>query len=122
MREQQFKIRMYQDNVALRFEPLEARSKGGLHLPENRKSEKTRVATVLSVGPGHTNKSGVFVPTQVKVGERVVVDQHAGQDYSMDLSCPRQNKPTEWANEHGEFRIVREEEILCVLEESEAAE
>jgi chaperonin GroES len=114
-------IRMYQDNVALRFERLPERSVGGLHLPQTR-SEKTRTAVVLSVGPGHVNKVGVFVPTQVQVGERVVVDQHAGQDYSLDLSCPRQNKPTEWANEQGEFRIVREDEILAVLDEAQAAE
>ena len=114
-------IRMYQDNVAVRLEPLEQVSAGGLHLPQSRK-EKTRSATVLAVGPGHY-KGATFVPTQVQVGDRVIIDQIAGQNYDLDLSVPRHNKPTNWADERGEFRIIREDEILAVVEpEAKAAE
>jgi co-chaperonin GroES (HSP10) len=113
-------IRMHQDNVAIRLEPLEQVSAGGLHLPQTRQ-EKTRKAVVLAVGPGHHNRSGHFVPTQVKAGDRVIVDAFAGQDYSMDLNAPRHNKPTEWGDERGEFRIIREDEIQAVIEDDARA-
>lgn len=116
-------FRCYQDNVLLRFEELPKLSAGGLHLPDTRRGEKTRQAVVVAVGPGHTNRGGHFIPTTVKVGSRVVVDAQAGQNYELDLSVPRHNKPTEWADGSGEFRIVREEEILCDLgADAEAAE
>jgi chaperonin GroES len=114
-------FRAYQDNVVLRFERLPTRTASGLHLPESR-AEKTRQATVVAVGPGHVNRGGHLVPTHVQVGDRVLVDARAGQDYALDLNVPRHNKPTEWSDERGEFRIVREEEILAVLDEAEAAE
>ncbi len=116
-------FRCYQDNVLLRFEAAAKMSAGGLHLPDTRRGEKTREATVVAVGPGHVNRAGRFVETSVKPGERVLVDAQAGQNYELDLSVPRHNKPTEWAGDDGDFRIVREEEILAVLEQStEAAE
>lgn len=126
-------IRAYQDNVIIRLEPLATTTASGLHLPQTQATRNTgtREATVMAVGPGHyrTRKGGangtergLFVPTQVQVGERVLVDALAGQDYDMDLNVPRHNKPAHWADERGEFRIVREEEILCVVERDEAAE
>lgn len=115
-------FRAYQDNVVLRFEERAKVTASGLHLPDTRQGDKTREAVVMAVGPGHTNRGGHLVPTSVQVGDRVVVDARAGQNYDLDLSVPRHNKPTEWADERGEFRIVREEEILAVLESAEAAE
>lgn len=115
-------FRAYQDNVLIRFERQpEMSSSGLLHLPQTRE-EKTRTAEVMAVGPGYTNRGGHFVPTQTKVGDRVVVDARAGQNYDLDLSVPRHNKPAEWADERGEFRIIREDEILAVLDAAEAAE
>jgi hypothetical protein len=41
----------------------------------------------------------------------------------MDLTVPRHNKPTEWSDDRGEFRIVRADEVLGVVErDSQAAE
>jgi hypothetical protein len=63
------------------------------------------------------------VPNTVQPGDRVIVDARAGQNYDMDLTTPRHNKPTEFqelVGERGEFRIVREEEILAVIEEDVA--
>lgn len=115
-------FRCYQDNVVLRFEERAKMTASGLHLPDTRQGEKTREAVVVAAGPGHTNRGGHFIATTVQPGERVLVDASAGQNYELDLSVPRHNKPTEWADERGEFRIVREEEILAVLDSAEAAE
>jgi hypothetical protein len=65
------------------------------------------------------------VPNTVKVGDRVIVDALAGQNYALDLSVPRHNKTQEFQElfgDRGEFRIVREEEILGVLVDEVAAE
>lgn len=116
-------FRCYQDNVVLRFVARASMTASGLHLPDTRQGEKTREAVVMAVGPGHRNRGGHFVATTVQVGARVLVDARAGQNYDLDLSVPRHNKPTEWADGSGEFRIVREEEILCDLgADAEAAE
>jgi len=114
------KIRATQDNVIIRFIPEASETKGGLFLPQNRKRDKrgVRQAEVIAVGPGYYRDSGHgrFIPTTVKVGEIVLVDELAGQDYSLDINVPRQNKHADWADASGDFRIVREEEIHAVIE------
>lgn len=118
-------IRPTQDNVVLRFKPRPPVTASGLiHIPQTVTESRvgTREAEVMAVGPGHTTRQGKFIPTQVKPGEVVLVDALAGQNYDMDLNVPRHNKPTEWGDERGEFRIVREDEILCVVERDEEAE
>jgi len=121
-------IRAYADNVVLRFVPRPTTALGGLiHLPQQVTESRvgTREAEVLAVGPGHWMRSGQFRQNVVQVGQRVLVDALAGQNYDLDLSVPRHNKPAEWGDERGEFRVVREDEILAVIErdaEPEAAE
>lgn len=119
-------IRPLQDNVLLQFLPRPTETASGLiHIPATVSESRvgTREARVIAVGPGHTTRAGKFIPTAVKVGESVLVDSLAGQDYSMDLNAPRHNKATEWDAEGGALRMVREDEILCVVErDAEAAE
>ena len=128
-------FRAYADNVVLALEPLEQQTASGLHTPHSGKNgaRDHRIARVVQSGPGYWTRMGkrdargmyatgwrdVFVPNTVKPGERVIVDALAGQDYAMDLNVPRHNKNQEFQelfDERGEFRIVREEEILGVLE------
>jgi hypothetical protein len=82
-----------------------------------------RLATVLESGPGYhlqkpgkcgsTLETGAFVPNQTKPGMRVVVDALAGNVWDGSISRPRHNQGTDF----GERRIVREAEILAILEE-----
>lgn len=112
-------LRAYADNVVIKLLPLPQQTTSGLlHLPQTAKASRTgtREAEVMAVGPGHHNPRGLFIKTAVRVGETVLVDALAGQDYRLDLTVPRHNKATEWVDARGEFRIVREDEILCVVE------
>jgi co-chaperonin GroES (HSP10) len=113
-------FRAYADNIVIRLEPLAKLSAGGLHLPDTQTTKRTgtREATVMAVGPGHTSQLGHFIPVDpwLQPGRRVLVDALAGQNYDMDLNAPRHNKPAEWSDERGEFRIVRSDEILAGLE------
>lgn len=120
------KYRAYADNVILKFLPRPKMAAEGLiHIPQTVSESKvgTRQALVLASGPGYWMKSGLFCQNEVQVGQRVLVDSLAGQSYAFDLNTPRHNKPTEWTEGDGEIRIVRHDEILCVVEsDAEAAE
>ena len=119
-------MRPYADNVFIELEPLPELSEGGLHLPQQTwlGARGSRTAIVIAVGPGHylqrgagaggTVSTGRLVPTTVKPGEKVLVDALAGTVYDGELSAPRHNKNTQY----GTLRVVREEEILAVLEDA----
>ena len=113
-------IRAIQDNVVVRFRPRSEVTAGGIFIPQTARASRVgvREAEVLAVGPGHYRDSGfgAFIPTTVRVGETVLVDEVAGQDYSLDNYRPRQNKGSGLADERGELRIVREDEIHAVVE------
>lgn len=124
-------IKPYADNVLIELEPEQTEYAGGLYCaPDKKTARAPRIAKVLAVGPGHFRDKrigaggkaaiGVFIPTEVRPGERVIVDKLAGQDWSMDLTVPRHNKTPEFKEffgRNGDFRFVREDEILGVLEE-----
>ena len=131
-------VRMTQDNILLELEPLETSTPGGIVHPgfvyeKNRSGEVkikrdprlrkgVRFGRVLAAGPGHFpgcracgGQRCTFIPTEVRVGDRVVVDALAGQDYSLDVTAPRHHKRAQQfqalSDRVGEFRVVREGEI-----------
>jgi co-chaperonin GroES (HSP10) len=129
-------FRAYADNVVIELEPAETETASGLALVESTKGAARghRFARVIKSGPGHWAYLGqsrdaqgrwtgdyrqVFVPNEVKEGDRVIVDALAGQNYDMDLTVPRHNKSQEFQElfgDRGQFRIIREQEILAVFE------
>lgn len=133
-------IRMRDDNVLIAFEPLEEKVNGiilpdfsyiesGKHVGKTEKRHTlSRKARVLSVGPGHypgCKKCGgvkcTFIPTELKVGDRVIVPANTGEDYSMDISAPRhhttEHKFSSFEGvENAEMRILREGQVLAVVE------
>lgn len=120
-------FRAYADNVVIELLPLETRTASGLALVHGSKqgARDHRRARVVASGPGYHDARDRFIANTVQVGDIVIVDAHAGQDYAMDLSVPRHNKSAEFQElfgDRGEFRIVREQEILGILEEEAAAE
>lgn len=114
-------LRPYADNVILVLEPEPTKTQSGLAMVRLRGpgARYSRTARVVSSGPGYWDERRLrFIPNEVRAGERVVVDALAGQNYDLDLTAPRHNKPTEFqelCGEKGEFRIVREQEILAVI-------
>jgi co-chaperonin GroES (HSP10) len=124
-------FRAFQDNVLLELEPLPAQTEGGLVIPDMGKGDSRRKATavrwakVLAVGPGHRpgcrhcgGQRQAFIPTQVRVGDRVLIDAMAGQDYLFDISAPRHHAKAMAfdgvAGYRGELRVVREDEVIAV--------
>jgi co-chaperonin GroES (HSP10) len=117
------RTRLLQDFVVLRFPSLpKSHTVAGtdvtLALPDNRYFRSTmRDATVVAVGPGRwvEKKSGggkdrrtgaTFQPTELRVGDRVLIDAMHTQEGLL----------SEWDGERGDFRIVVEGVIAGVLD------
>jgi co-chaperonin GroES (HSP10) len=125
-------FRALADNVAIVLEPLETMTHGGLHLPQRteRGALGCRFAKVIASGPGHwaqrrggagstVEMTRAFVPNETKPGDRVLLPALSGTNFDLDISIPRHNKGDDFKEllgEKGEFRIVREAEILAIVE------
>lgn len=94
------KIRPLYDRILVkRVEEKEIR-KGGIIIPDTAK-EKPMEAEVVSVGKGKINEDGKVTPLDVKKGDRILIGKYAG---------------TEIKIEDIEHLILREEEVLAVIE------
>lgn len=124
------RVRPLEDNVVLYLKPRPERMAGSLLvMPGNRqaKGNGAREAIVLATGPGWRLRGGrgPLVTTEVEPGQCVVVDEKAGQDWSLDVSQPRTNPsgcewesfpvPTKHERPGGCYRVVRADEILFEL-------
>lgn len=77
------KMRMRNDCVLIRLDDEQEETAGGLAIPVTAR-ERPRTGTVVAAGDGKTNEEGVFIPTQVSPGERVIVTWLAGQELTID--------------------------------------
>ncbi|HOL22247.1 MAG TPA: co-chaperone GroES [bacterium] len=95
------KLRPLGDRIVI--EPLEAeeKTKGGIILPDTAK-EKPQEGKVVAVGKGKTDDSGKLIPMEVKVGDKILYGKYAG---------------TEITIEGKEYIILREEDVLAVVED-----
>ena len=78
----------------------EDRTKSGLVLPDTAK-EKPQEGKVIGVGTGRLLEGGSVKSLEVKKGERVLYGKYAGTEVSLDGE---------------EFLILREEDVLAVVE------
>jgi chaperonin GroES len=99
-RTQTMKIRPLQDRVMIRRAKEEERTKGGIIIPDTAK-EKPVEATVVAVGKGKVLEDGSVRKPDVAVGNVVLIGKYAGSEVTLD------------GEEHV---IIREGEILCVIE------
>ncbi len=94
------KIHPLYDRVLLkRFEEQEVK-RGGIIIPDTAK-EKPQEAEIIEVGKGKVNDEGKVIALTVKKGDRVLIGKYSGTEVMLDGV---------------EHVIVREDEILAVLE------
>ena len=100
------KIRPLYDRVVVkRIENQENTTAGGLFIPDSAK-EKPQEGEVAAVGKGKRLENGTMVELDVRVGDRVLFGKYSGSDIKLDGY---------------EYMIMREDEILGILDEQPVA-
>lgn len=92
-------IKPLADRVVVKAVAAEETTKTGIILPGTAQ-EKPQIAEVIAVGPGG-NVDGKEVVMTVKVGDRVITSKYAGTE----VKC-----------EGNEYNIVRQSDILAIVE------
>src|SRR5215468_5884438 len=100
-------IRPLHDRIVVkRIEESAEKTASGLYIPDSAK-EKPQEGEVIAVGNGKINeKTGERTPLDVKAGDRILFGKYSGSDIKIDGE---------------EYMIMREDEILGVLEGAPAA-
>jgi chaperonin GroES len=73
---------------------------GGIIIPDSAK-EKPQQGRVISAGSGKSKDDGKRVPLDVKAGDLILFGKYSGQEIKLDGE---------------EFLIMREDEVLAVIE------
>ncbi len=94
------KIRPLQDRVIVKRIAEEAKTKGGIIIPDTAK-EKPMEGLVISVGKGKTAEDGKLIKPDVKAGDRILFGKYSGTEVKIDGE---------------ELLIMREDDILGILE------
>jgi chaperonin GroES len=76
-------FRPLHDRVVLRRIESEAKTKGGIIIPDTAK-EKPQEGEVVAVGPGARDESGKLQPLDVKAGDRVLFGKWSGTEVKID--------------------------------------
>ena len=94
------KIRPLGDRIIITRIEEEAKSKGGIIIPDTAR-EKPQEGKVIAVGKGKIGDDGKLIPIDVKVGDRVLFGKYSGSEIKL------------LGDEH---LIIREDDILGIIE------
>ena len=94
------KFRPLHDRVVVRRVEEDAKTAGGIIIPDTAK-EKPMQGEVIAVGPGGRDEAGKLVPLEVKAGDRVLFGKWSGTEVKIDGE---------------DLLIMKESDILGVLE------
>ena len=93
-------VRPLHDRVIARRVDAEEKTAGGIIIPDTAK-EKPAQGEIIAVGQGRVSDDGKLRPLDVKKGDRVLFGKYSGTEFKL---------------EGEETLIVREEDILAVLD------
>ena len=79
----EIKFRPLHDRVVVRRVESEAKTAGGIIIPETAK-EKPQEGEIVAVGTGARDDSGKLVPLDVKAGDRVLFGKWSGTEVKLD--------------------------------------
>jgi len=92
-------VRPLHDRIVIKRIEEKETVKGGIIIPDTAK-EKPQEAEVIAVGKGKREK-GELIPLDVKVGDRILFGKYSGTEIKL---------------EGEEYLIIREDEVLGVIE------
>jgi chaperonin GroES len=98
------KFRPLHDRVAVERIDAEAKSAGGIIIPDTAK-EKPQQGKVVGVGPGGRDESGTLIPIDLRVGDQVLFGKWSGNEVKIDGV---------------ELLIMKESDIMGVLDAATA--
>lgn len=99
------KVRPLHDRILVKRIEEKESIKGGIIIPDSAK-EKPQEAEVIAVGNGKRTEEGKIIPLDVKAGEHVLLGKYSGTEIKIDDQ---------------EYLIIREDEVLGVLESAKHA-
>ena len=77
------KIRPLNDRILVLREEEEAKTRGGILIPDSAR-EKPKRGKVVAVGPGPRDKDGKRQALEVKEGDKVLFSKYAGTEIKVD--------------------------------------
>jgi chaperonin GroES len=77
------KLRPLQDRVLIRRVEQQAKSAGGIIIPDTAQ-EKPMEGEIVAVGPGARDEAGRLHPLDVKTGDRVLFGKWSGAEIKLD--------------------------------------
>ena len=99
------KLTPLHDRILVRRVEEQETTRGGLIIPDTAK-DKPQEGEVISAGKGKTNEEGKVRPLDVKAGDRILFGKYSGTEVKLDGE---------------DFLIMREEEVLGIVEEAKKA-
>ncbi len=94
------KVRPLHDRILIKRIEEKETIKGGIIIPDSAK-EKPQEGEVIAVGKGKKTEDGKVIPMDVQAGDRILFGKYSGTEIKIDDQ---------------EYLIVREDEVLGVLE------
>jgi chaperonin GroES len=98
-------LRPLHDRILIKRVEEKETVKGGIIIPDTAK-EKPQEGEVVAVGHGKKNDKGEVIALDVKPGERILFGKYSGSEIKIDDQ---------------EYLILREDEVLGVLETAKHA-
>jgi len=99
------KLTPLHDRLVVRRVAEEETTRGGLIIPDTAK-DKPQEGEVVSIGKGKINEDGKVRPLDVKPGDRILFGKYPGTEVKLDGE---------------ELLIMREEEVLGIIESAKKA-
>jgi chaperonin GroES len=97
-------LRPLYDRIVIRRIEVKEQVQGGIIVPDTEK-EKPQEGEVIAAGKGKRLENGTLLPLDVKPGDRILFGKYSGSEIKIDGQ---------------EYLILREDEVLGVLEGAEA--
>ncbi|MBI2931839.1 MAG: co-chaperone GroES [Planctomycetes bacterium] len=92
-------LRPLEDHVVVKPLEAEAKTAGGIILPDTAREKSTK-GEVVAVGKGKLLPNGKRVEPQIKAGDKVIYGKYSGTDVKLNAN---------------EYKIVKESEILAII-------
>jgi chaperonin GroES len=98
------KFRPLHDRIVVERLDAEAKSAGGIIIPDTAR-EKPSQGKIVAVGPGGRDENGKLIPIDLKAGDRVLFGKWSGTEVKIDSV---------------DYLIMKESDIMGVIEEPAA--